>query len=384
MAQEEGIPGQYIVVLKTAPATGNTSGSTIQAVNAVEAKISSVASAHSVVTNDRYQYAFAGFSASLTDAQVAALRDDEDVDMIEQDRVWHINAQTTPTGISRIDGDVSSTQSGNGSGSVSGVDIFIIDTGIDDGHPDLNVVELKNYVKTAKSGKDDHGHGTHVSGTAAAKDNSSYVVGVAPGAPLHGIKVLDRNGSGTTSAIVNGINYVTGWKNNHTSSPAVANMSLGGYAGTTAYNSMDIAVKNCVAAGVVFCIAAGNSTADAALYTPAHCTEAITVGAYDATTNGFAYFSNFGTVVDINAPGVNVVSTYRGSTTATMSGTSMAAPHVTGTVALYLSSHKTATPAQVIAALQADATTAQGNSTNAGITGVPSGTTTLSVYAGLY
>ncbi len=384
MAVDEGVPGQYIVVLNAEPVRATGSGSTTQALNAVDAKIEAVATAHGVTPIDTYEYALAGFSATLTDAQVAALRMDPGVKMIEQDRVYHMVAQTLPLGIDRIDGDISSTKSGDGTGTVSGVDIFIIDTGIDPTHPDLNVVELKSFVKSNKTGKDDNGHGTHVSGTAAAKDNTSYVVGVAPGAALHGIKVLNSSGSGTTSQIVNGINYVTKWKLSHPDNPAVANMSLGGYAGTTAYNSMDNAVVNSINAGVTYCIAAGNSSDDASLYTPAHVTQALTVGAYDASNNTFAYFSNFGSIVDLEAPGVNVLSTYKGSTTATMSGTSMATPHVTGTAALYLSQHPTATPSDVATALKNDAAAANTSAVNPSITSVPAGTTTLSVYAGLY
>ncbi len=231
-------------------------------------------------------------------------------------------------------------------GAVTNVNVYIIDTGIDRTHPDLNVVEHVNFA--GGPNKDCNGHGTHVSGTVAAKDNSLGVVGVVPGAPLHGVKVLGCNGSGTLSGVIAGVDWVTG----NRTLPAVANMSLGGGAS----QAMDDAIRNSVARGVVYAVAAGNSSADACNFSPARAGAGtdngiITLSAVDQSDNE-AYFSNFGACVDMAAPGVGVLSTYLKDGYATLSGTSMASPHAAGTAALYLSSHPTATPAEVEAQMK--------------------------------
>jgi subtilisin family serine protease len=290
--------------------------------------------------------------------------------------VVSIDAQTLPWGVNSIDGDLSSTVSGDGTGSVTNVRVYVIDTGIQRNHPDLNVVGGVDFTTTkGGNGDDKNGHGTHVAGTIAARDNDSYVVGIVPGAPLYAVRVLGANGTGSTSGIVKGIDYVTAQKQANPNIPMVANMSLGAYVGTTAYSSMDNAVARSISYGVFYSLAAGNSSADARLYSPAHTVEAVTVGAY-ASNNVFASYSNFGSIVDINAPGSNVLSTYKGSTTATLSGTSMASPHVCGTAALYLSTNTTASPATVRNALVASATST--------VASAPAGTTNLAVYAGGY
>jgi subtilisin family serine protease len=226
------------------------------------------------------------------------------------------------------------------------VDIAIIDTGIDLDHPDLNVFKNVSFVKGAKTGNDDNGHGTHVAGTAAALDNGNGVVGVAPGARLWAVKVLNRQGSGTTSGVIAGIDYVTA----NAAEIEVANMSLGG--GNS--QSMKDAIKKSTDKGVVYAVAAGNSATDAGNTSPANSPEpgVLTVSAI-ADFNGlcgggapatcrsdvddtFADFSNFGSVVDIAAPGVCILSTWNNGGTNTISGTSMASPHVAGAVALYL------------------------------------------------
>jgi subtilisin family serine protease len=222
-------------------------------------------------------------------------------------------------------------------------DVAIIDTGIELTHPDLNVFKNVTYVRRTSSGNDDNGHGTHVAGTVAALDNSIGVVGVAPGARLWGVKVLDKNGSGYTSDVIKGVDYVTA----NAASIEVANMSLGG--GNSP--SLNAAIASSVAQGVVYVVAAGNSAADAGNYSPANSPDVLCVSAIvdtDGTGGGlgpgtsygaddtFASFSNYGSVVDIAAPGVNIFSTYKGQTYATLSGTSMASPHVAGVVALAL------------------------------------------------
>ncbi len=374
-AEGDVVPGSWIIVLSSDLQQDEAASS-----EKLERMLRDLSDDYTFKITNRYASALLGFAAHMDDKTAARLAQDPRIEMIEQDRYSHAFVQSTPTGIGRIDADISSTLAGNGSGSVSGVDCYIIDTGIMPTHTDLNVVGGANFVTGSTSWADGHGHGTHVAGTVAAKDNSAYVVGVAPGADLYAVRVLDNNGSGQNSWIIAGINWVASQKAANPTRPMVANMSLGGYAGSTAYNTMDIAVRNTITAGVPFAIAAGNSSANASLYTPAHVTEAITVGAYDPSNNRFATFSNYGSVVDINAPGVNTVSTYKNGGTATMSGTSMASPHVAGTIALYLSTNPAATPAAVRTALISAANAPVGS--NPAITRVKPQTTTLSVYAG--
>jgi subtilisin family serine protease len=294
-----------------------------------------------------YSAALRGFSARLTARQIAALEDDPMVSYVELDGSMGIVAQTLPWGIDRIDADISSTLAGNGSGAVANVNGYIIDTGIDTSHADLNVV---GHVKFASGPNSDcNGHGTHVAGTVAASDNNLDVVGVAPGMRLTGVKVLGCNGSGSTSGVIKGVDWVTA----NAVKPAVANMSLAGGAST----ALDNAVKASANSGVFYSIAAGNSGANACASSPARAGTQNGVMTTAATDGNDAEpsFSNFGACVDIWAPGVGILSTKRGGGTTTFSGTSMAAPHVGGTGALYLSSNPAASPAAVEGQLKADA-----------------------------
>jgi len=315
-----------------------------------------------------YSHAFKGFAVKVQNDQaienikknnpsIAYIEPDYQVEAFAKQTV-QAAAQTLPNGINRIDGDLSSTASGNGLNSVN-VDIAIIDTGIDLSHPDLNVYKQVTFVKRTNSGNDDNGHGSHVAGTAAAKDNTVGVVGVAPGARLWAVKVLDRSGSGYLSDVVKGIDYVT----SHANEIDVANMSLGCQCYSLAMNN---AIANSVAAGVTYVVAAGNSASDASTFSPANHPSVIAVSAIVDTdgkcgglgpSTGYgaddrlATFSNFGSTVDIAAPGVNIYSTYKSGSYATMSGTSMASPHVAGAAALYKSTHPGATPLDVKNAL---------------------------------
>jgi subtilisin len=312
-----------------------------------------------------YQHALKGYSTQLTAAEAAALSKDPSVAAVSPDGEVRIAAQTLPTGIDRVDGDLSSTISGNGSGVVN-ADIAIIDTGSGP-HADLNVVGGTNCVTPGGSFNDDHGHGTHVAGTAAARDNADAVVGVAPGARIWSVKVLNAAGSGSFAQIVCGIDWVTA----RASTIEVANMSLGGPGANDgcAGSALHQAICNSVSAGVVYAVAAGNSNTDANTFVPATYNQVITVSAL-ADFNGrpgggapatcradvddtFADFSNHGLDVDIIAPGVCILSTAMGGGTTTFSGTSMASPHVAGAAALYLAVvNPAATPAQVRRALQ--------------------------------
>jgi len=335
-AQASG-PGadRYIVVLK----------------NAVDSN--AVASLHAqrygASVDHVWSSALHGYSAVIPNDRVAALRTDQNVAYVELDGIATTAAQTLPWGIDKIDADVSSTLAGNGSGAIANVDAYVIDTGIDTAHPDLNVVEFKQYANGPP--RDCNGHGTHVAGTIGARDDAAGVVGVAPGIRLHAIKVLNCAGSGSWSDVISGINYVAAT----TARPAVANMSLGGPQNT----AVDDAVKGAVAKGVFFGVAAGNDGADACGHSPAAAgtTSGVDTVAATDSSDTEASWSNYGNCVDIWAPGVSIYSTYKSGSYATLSGTSMATPHVVGGAALYLSSHTTASPGAVETALRNAATT---------------------------
>jgi serine protease len=291
-----------------------------------------------------FSHAVKGFAATLDAGQIRKLQNDPLVESIEIDAPVRAFAQTLPWGVDKIDADLSSTRAGDGAGAVA-VNAYIIDTGVA-AHPELNVVRFVNFIDTNNT--DCHGHGTHVAGTAAAIDNLDGVVGVAPGAAVTALKVLNCSGSGSTSGVIKAVDWVTA----NAVKPAVANMSLGG----PPSKPLDNAVKRSVSTGVLYAVAAGNDAANACNYSPARAgTNAgiVTVAATDIN-DAEATFSNFGKCVDIWAPGVNILSTYPGGY-ATGSGTSMASPHAAGAAALYLSLNPAALPSTVEASLKATA-----------------------------
>jgi aqualysin 1 len=294
-----------------------------------------------------YSAALRGFAARLTDQQLGSLANHPWVAYVEPDGIVKTRAQEMPWGIDRIEADLSSTQAGDGQHAISNVSVFIIDTGIDPGQGDLNVVAhvkllpFPNFLNT-----DCHGHGTHVAGTAAAMDNDLDVVGVAPGAGLFGIKVLSCTGTGSTSAAIKGVDLVTA----NGPKPGVVNMSLGG----PASQALDDAVTNSVNAGFFYAVAAGNESTDACYGSPSRLGPidgVMSVAATDSNEQE-ASFSNYGNCVDIWAPGVDILSTRIGGGTLVLSGTSMASPHVAGAAALVLSSNPTATPGQLERAIK--------------------------------
>jgi subtilisin len=334
-----------------------------------------MALSHGLGVEHVYQHALNGFSAFVPQGRLNALRSDPRVVSIVQDQYVSIDRgpssgggstvpQTIPTGIRRINGDLSSTKSGDGTGAVN-IDVAVIDTGIY-AHKDLTIAGGTN-CSTGKGYSDGNGHGTHVSGTIAAKDDSNGVVGVAPGARLWAVRVLNNAGSGSWSSVICGVDFVTA----HAGTIRVANMSLGGSGSATSCNDGGLheAICNSVNAGVTYVVAAGNESDDAANHVPAAYPEVITVSAladFDGEPGGlaaptcradeddtFANFSNYGAAVDIIAPGVCILSTWNDGGYNTLSGTSMASPHVAGAAALYISKNPNATPAQVKAALQA-------------------------------
>ena len=309
-----------------------------------------------------YSAAVRGFAARLTAPQIAQFENDPYTAYVELDGPMAIVAQTVPWGIDKIEADQSSTIAGNGRDAVGNVNVYIIDTGVDTAHPDLNVVRHVNFASGPN--RDCHGHGTHVAGTSAAKDNTSDVVGVAPGAPVTGVKVLGCGGTGSTSGVIAGVDWVTA----RATKPAVANMSLGGGAS----QALDDAVRRSAASGVFYAVAAGNDGANACNSSPARAgagtNNGIMTVAATSSTDAEASWSNYGNCVDIWAPGVSILSTRKGGGTTTMSGTSMASPHGAGGGAFYLSSHTGVSPSSVESALKSAATTITSNESKDGRT----------------
>ncbi|MFB8397134.1 S8 family peptidase [Streptomyces yangpuensis] len=293
-----------------------------------------------------------GFSASgLTEKEAKRLAADPAVGTVVQNKRFTINeTQEKPPswGLDRIDqadtaGDQKYTYPDGGG---EGVTAYVIDTGVRITHKDFGGRATSGFdaIDNDESADDGNGHGTHVAGTIAGTAH-----GVAKKAKIVAVRVLDDNGSGTTEQVVAGIDWVT---KNH-SGPSVANMSLGGGVD----QALDAAVKRAIDAGISFAVAAGNESSDAGQGSPSRVPEALTVA---SSTEGDQQsdFSNFGSVVDLYAPGSEITSAWNDSDTGvkTISGTSMAAPHVAGAAALYLAANPSATPADTAAALTGAAT----------------------------
>ena len=334
------IPGQYIVVLHEAELAARSEGAL------------AVASAMTKAVGGQllhgYSHALTGFAAKMSEEAARKLLADPRVAFIEEDGVMQADAtQAGATwGLDRIDQKarpVNGNYSYHTTG--AGVHAYIIDTGMRLTHSEYagRVGNGFDAVTSGGNANDCNGHGTHVAGTVGG---STY--GVAKGVTLHPVRVLDCNGSGSYAGVIAGVDWVTA----NRVLPAVANMSLGGGASA----AVDAAVTSSIAAGVSYAIAAGNNNADACSFSPARTPNAITVSATDAN-DARSSFSNYGTCVDIAAPGSSITSSWLTSDTATavLSGTSMAAPHVAGVAALYLERAPGATPAQVAAKLASSA-----------------------------
>lgn len=330
------IPNQYIIVFKP-----GTPGAAEQARKMTEDNGGDL--------KYTYEHALQGFAASFSEEKLDGIRRNPNVQSIEQDTIAVIEDVQSPVtwGLDRMDQrylplDSSFDDRNEG----AGVHAYVIDTGLRLTHTDFTGRVGHGYDAVTAGGyaSDCNGHGTHVAGTLAGR-----TYGVADKATIHSVRVLNCSGSGTISAVVAGVDWVT---RNHVR-PAVANMSLGG----AASNTLDIAVSNLIAAGVSVTVAAGNSNANACNNSPGRVAAAITTGATTSTDNRASY-SNYGTCVDLFAPGSSIASGWYTSDTATntISGTSMAAPHVAGAAALYLSLNPTGTPQQVRDALVTNAT----------------------------
>ncbi len=373
-AKDGRIPGQYIVVFK----------------DSVDAKdvdliAGDIEKKHGGARIATYQHALKGFAVDMTSLEAEEVKKDSRVGFVTEDREVNIldktngvkaivqPAQVAPTGIRRI-GATSTIVRG------LGITIAVIDTGIELTHPDLagNILNKGTSCIRRTTSNDDNGHGTHVAGTIAALDNGIGVVGVAPQAKLIPVKVLDRNGSGTWSSVICGIDWVTA--NASLYNIKVANMSLGGggssddNCGNTNNDPLHKAICKSRDAGVTYVVAAGNGDTfgnplNASTLVPAAYDDSvITVSALAdsdglpggtgaATSYGpddtFATFSNFGSVVDLGASGVSIFSTWKGGSYATLSGTSMATPHVTASAVLYLNKYPGSTWIQIRDGLKA-------------------------------
>jgi subtilisin family serine protease len=319
------IQGSYIVVLKDSAKSASPT----------------LAGKYGGSVKHVYKSALNGFAATMSAAQARRLAADPAVEYVEADQVVHTTAtQTNPPswGLDRIDQrDLPLNRAYTYPTTATNVNAYIVDTGIRLTHSDFGGRARTGFDAVTPGGtaNDCNGHGTHVAGTVGGTAH-----GVAKGVTLYAVRVLSCSGSGSITGVVAGVDWVT---SNHRK-PAVANMSLGGGANAT----LDAAVRRSIAAGVTYAVASGNSNTNACTFSPARVAEAISVNATQSN-DARASFSNIGTCTDIFAPGVSITSAWHTSNTATnsISGTSMASPHVAGVAALYLSANPAATPAQV-------------------------------------
>ncbi len=356
---DEPIPDQYIVRLRDTAASPSVASRTDMLAGQYSGRV--------LETFDSVH----GFVAHMTEAEALALSNDPAVEAVEEDGIVHATTTQAPTpswGLDRVDQarlplDSSYTYDGDG----TGVTAFVIDSGVLPTHTDFGgrATIGADFVNDAQNGVDCSGHGTHVSGTIGG---TTY--GIAKAVQIVAVRVLNCNGTGSISQVLSGVNWVT---THHTpGTPAVANMSLGsGFS-----NSINAAVESSISSGVTYVLAAGNGNQNSCDTSPASAPHAITVGA-TSQNDARASFSDFGPCVDLFAPGVGITSDWYANDTATntISGTSMASPHVAGVVARYLSAHPTATPDTVAAAVTAAACHA--------VTNPGTGSNDLLLFAGL-
>ncbi|WP_156725864.1 S8 family peptidase [Streptomyces apocyni] len=340
-------------VIANAGAPDRIAGSYIVTLDEVDASSKqgkALAKKYGAEIEDTYDAALNGYAVELTEKEAKKFAADGAVESVVQNQKISIDAtQPNPPswGLDRVDQpDLPMDDSYTYPDSAGeGVTAYIIDTGIRHSHNDFGGRASFGYDYWNEGGNDGNGHGTHVAGTVAGSAH-----GVAKKADLVSVRVLDDNGSGSIASVVGGIDWVT----QNAQKPAVANMSLGGGANST----LDDAVRNSIASGVTYAVAAGNSNADASGYSPARVAEALTVG---SSTSGDARssFSNYGSILDIFAPGSSITSAWNtgDSATNTISGTSMAAPHVAGAAALVLGENPGSSPSQVGSALDSAAAT---------------------------
>lgn len=342
--ENAGAPGvisnSYIVTLKDSAAKSDS------------AQGKALAKKYGASIERTYRSALNGYAVEASAAEAKKFAADPAVASVSQNRTFTVSAtQNNPPswGLDRIDQknlplDQRYTYPDKAG---EGVTAYVIDTGVRISHSDFGGRAFNGYdaIDNDNVAQDGHGHGTHVAGTVAGTAH-----GVAKKAKIVGVRVLNNQGSGTTAQVVAGIDWVTA----NAVKPAVANMSLGGGADSV----LDAAVQRSIASGVTYAVAAGNESTNANTKSPARVAEAITVGS-TTSTDARSSFSNYGSVVDIFAPGSSITSTWNSSDSATntISGTSMASPHVAGAAAIYLADNPGSTPAQISAGLVAAATT---------------------------
>jgi subtilisin family serine protease len=367
LAASAATKDRYIVVLKRGLAQKAVAGRTVADM------AGNLQQQYGAKVLKTYEHALEGAVMEIPSTALAALKADSRIDYVEPDKIGSIVATESNAtwGIDRVDQHNLPLNQNytypNQAG--SGVHVYIIDTGIYAGHPEFarsgggsRVGAGMDFQDNDTDPSDCHGHGTHVAGTIG-----STTYGIAKGVTLHSMRVIDCFGFGAVSTAISAVDYVTG---NHLN-PAVANMSVH-YGLSQALNT---AVTNSIASGVTYAIAAANDSQDACNDSPGSTPNAITVGATDSADT-LAYFSNFGSCVDVLAPGVGITSTWISpAMTNTIDGTSMASPHVAGSAALYLGAHPTATPADVRAALV-------GSATPNLFSNLPAGTPNLLLYMG--
>jgi subtilisin len=319
------VNGEYIVAYKASSLDAHTS--TLGRISEMSRDVLQRNKISSAVIETTFQGEPGGFIAHLSKDEMTRLQKDADIEAIEPDRIISLSTCFTVAEPRLVTWNVERVGFGDGSGKTA----WVIDTGIDFDHPDLIVDETrsKSFVNGVTSADDDNGHGTHVAGVIGARNNDFGVMGVAAGATLVSLKVLDKTGSGRLSSIIEALGYVN--TNGHAGD--AVNLSLGEDSASTI---LDQQVENTAARGIYIAIAAGNDKEPAKNFSPGRANGAniFTVSAVDSLDN-FANFSNYGNdVVDYAVPGVRILSTYKGGKYAYMSGTSMATPHMTGLLLL--------------------------------------------------
>jgi subtilisin family serine protease len=337
------IPDHYIVKLKS-----DAGRDGLNSADYVLQQADRLQMSYGITVLQQYTHVFPGFAIKAKDDQIEALLDDPDVERVEVNKVVRINTtQTAATwGIDRVDSRTGIDRTYNYTSTGKGVHAYIIDTGTRTTHNEFKGRAGQGFssINDGNGSNDCHGHGTHVSGTIGG---TTY--GVAKNVTVHGVRVLGCDGSGDDAGVIAGIDWVA----KNAIKPAVANMSLGG----DLSESLDEAVQSAVKSGVVFVVAAGNENQNACNVSPSNVPEAITVGA-TARNDTRASYSNFGKCLDVFAPGSSITSAWRtsDSATSTISGTSMASPHVAGVVALYLEQNPLATPFEIDTLVKKNAT----------------------------
>jgi len=345
-----------------------------------------------VTVKKTFDSAYPGFSVyvkkNALETFLGEIDADSDIEWVEPDPTikakkgssdrTYSDGEYLPQGIDQIDAEVLAQLDGvTLAAFTEQVHVFVLDSGIES--LDVNVCETRSFLADSSATGDDVGHGTHIAGTIGAIENDEGIQGIAPNVCLHDYRVMEKNGKTMLSSVVDAVDHITTLKQQHPDWPMVVNISLGADVGSAEYNALDEAIEASIDAGVTYVLAAGNDGINTSTVTPAHVADAITVAAHDDQAQ-FTGFSNHGALVDITAPGVDIVSLPNTMDTsaklARQSGTSMAAGHVSGAAVLYLAlKNPQATPAEVRGALRS-------LSGDYAVTGAPEGTDATRLHVG--